>query len=195
MKPRLNSLAWMPSVTPGGNLAPSLWWSMVVAASCCGDVFQRQGLGCSSGSRERWTEPRTERSLMKICSRAFRPSDWGDPSNRTTTVSTQPRQRRSGFRTSLNVLEWPSQSPDFDTVETSMERPLQRCSSFNLAELERICREEWAKLPKQGCQAYSVIPKTTQGCNRCQMCFNKVLSKGSEYLHKCDISLKKNVFL
>ena len=45
MKPRLNSLAWMPSVTSGGNLAPSLQWSMVVAASCCGDVFQWQGLG------------------------------------------------------------------------------------------------------------------------------------------------------
>ena len=28
-----------------GNLAPSLRGSMVVAASCCGDVFQQQGLG------------------------------------------------------------------------------------------------------------------------------------------------------
>ena len=42
---RCNSLAWMPSVTSGGNLTSSLLWSMVVAASCCGDVFQRQGLG------------------------------------------------------------------------------------------------------------------------------------------------------
>ena len=33
MKPRLNSLAWMPSVTSGGNLAPPLRWSMVVAAT------------------------------------------------------------------------------------------------------------------------------------------------------------------
>ena len=41
----LNSLAWMPSVTSRGNLAPSLQWSMVVAAACCGDVLQRQGLG------------------------------------------------------------------------------------------------------------------------------------------------------
>jgi hypothetical protein len=56
MKPRLNTLAGMPSITSGGNLAPSLRWSMVVEASCCGDVFQRQGLGDSSGSRQRWTE-------------------------------------------------------------------------------------------------------------------------------------------
>ena len=43
LKPRLNSLAWMSSVTSGGNPAPSLQWSMVVAASCCRDVFQWQG--------------------------------------------------------------------------------------------------------------------------------------------------------
>jgi hypothetical protein len=30
---------------PGGNLAPSLRWTVVVAASCCGDGFQWQGLG------------------------------------------------------------------------------------------------------------------------------------------------------
>ena len=39
------------------------------------------------------------------------------------------------------------------------------------------------------CQACSVIPKKTQGCNRCQRCLNKVLSKGSEYLCICDISV------
>jgi hypothetical protein len=41
----------------------------------------------------------------------------------------------------------------------------------------------------QVCQACSVIPKKTRGCNRCQRCFNKLLSKGSEYLCKCDISV------
>jgi hypothetical protein len=38
------------------------------------------------------------------------------------------------------------------------------------------------------CQAFSVIPKKTWGCNHCQRNFNKVLSKGSEYLCKCHIS-------
>ena len=45
MKPRLNSLTWIPIITSGGNLAPPLRWSMVVAASCCGDVFPWQWLG------------------------------------------------------------------------------------------------------------------------------------------------------
>uniref|UniRef100_A0AAZ3PQJ7 Transposase Tc1-like domain-containing protein n=1 Tax=Oncorhynchus tshawytscha TaxID=74940 RepID=A0AAZ3PQJ7_ONCTS len=41
--------------------------------------------------------------LDETCSGALRTSDWGEgsPSNRTTTVSTQLRQCRSGFGTSL----------------------------------------------------------------------------------------------
>uniref|UniRef100_A0A674BKQ5 Ig-like domain-containing protein n=1 Tax=Salmo trutta TaxID=8032 RepID=A0A674BKQ5_SALTR len=37
----------------------------------------------------------------------------------------------------------------------------------------------------QVCQACSIISKKTRGCNRCKRCFNKVLSKESEYLCKC----------
>uniref|UniRef100_A0A674BM03 Ubiquitin carboxyl-terminal hydrolase n=1 Tax=Salmo trutta TaxID=8032 RepID=A0A674BM03_SALTR len=56
-----------------------------------------------SGSRERGTEQSTERSLMETCSRALRASDRGEgsPSTRATTLSTQQKQRRSGFGTSL----------------------------------------------------------------------------------------------
>jgi hypothetical protein len=56
---------------------------------------------------------------MKPCSRALRTSDWGvdSASSRTTTLSTQPRQLRSGFGTSLNVLEWHSQNPDLNLIE------------------------------------------------------------------------------
>ena len=41
--------------------------------------------------------------LDETCSRALRTSDWGEgsPSNRTTTLSIQLRQSRSGFGTSL----------------------------------------------------------------------------------------------
>jgi hypothetical protein len=37
---------------------------MVVAASCCGDVFQQQGQGDLSGSRERLTEQSTDENLL-----------------------------------------------------------------------------------------------------------------------------------
>jgi hypothetical protein len=62
--------------------------------------------GCFSAAgtgRQVRIKESTERSLMKTCSRAFRTSDWGEgsSSNSTTTLNTQPRQRRSGFGTSL----------------------------------------------------------------------------------------------
>uniref|UniRef100_A0A8C8G624 Ubiquitin carboxyl-terminal hydrolase n=1 Tax=Oncorhynchus tshawytscha TaxID=74940 RepID=A0A8C8G624_ONCTS len=46
-----------------------------------------------------------QRSLMETYSRALRASDrgGGSPSTRTTTLSTQPKQHRSGFETSLSL--------------------------------------------------------------------------------------------
>ena len=54
---------------------------------------------------------------------------------------------------SLNVLEWPSQSPDLNPIQNLWreKRALQRRSPSNLTELKRICREEWKKLPKYRC--------------------------------------------
>ena len=45
----------------------------------------------------------------------------------------------------------------------------------------------WESPQIQVCQACCVRPKKNLYCNRCQRCFNKVLSEGSEYLCKCDI--------
>ena len=42
----------------------------------------------------------------------------------------------------LNVLEWPSQSLELNPIKHLWRNP------SNLPELERICREEWEKLPK-----------------------------------------------
>uniref|UniRef100_A0A674A8J2 Zinc finger protein 250-like n=1 Tax=Salmo trutta TaxID=8032 RepID=A0A674A8J2_SALTR len=55
---------------------------------------------------------------------------------------------------SLNVLEWPNQSPDLNPIEhlwRDLKIAVQRRSPSNLAELERICREEWEKFPKYRC--------------------------------------------
>jgi transposase len=52
---------------------------------------------------------------------------------------------------SLNVLEWPSHSPDMNPIEhlwRDLKIAVQRRSPFNLTELERIYREIWEKLPK-----------------------------------------------
>ena len=53
---------------------------------------------------------------------------------------------------SLNVLEWPSQSLDpIEHLWRDLKIAVQRRSPSNLTELERICREEWEKLPKYRC--------------------------------------------
>ena len=55
---------------------------------------------------------------------------------------------------SLNVLEWPSQSPDLNPIEHlwgDVKIALQQHTPSNLRELERICREEWEKLAKYRC--------------------------------------------
>jgi hypothetical protein len=54
---------------------------------------------------------------------------------------------------------------------------------------EDLQRRMWETPQKHVCQACIIIPKKTRDCNHFQRCFNKVLSKGSEYLCKCDISV------
>jgi hypothetical protein len=55
---------------------------------------------------------------------------------------------------SLNVLEWHRQSPDLNPIEhlwRELKIAVQWRALSNLTELERICREEWEKLPKYRC--------------------------------------------
>ncbi|KAG2458149.1 TCB1 transposase, partial [Polypterus senegalus] len=55
---------------------------------------------------------------------------------------------------SVNVLEWPSQSPDLNPTEhlwRDLKMAVHRRHSSNLMELERCCKEEWVKLAKDRC--------------------------------------------
>ena len=121
---------------------------------------------------------------MKNCSRAPRTSNWGDgsPSNRTMTLSTQPRQHRSGFGTSLNVLEWPSQSPELNLIKhllRDQEIAVQGRSPSNLTELERICSEKWEKLPKYRCaKLVPSYPRRPESVNTAKGASTKYRVKG-----------------
>ncbi len=62
---------------------------------------------------------------------------------------------------SVNVLEWPGQSPDLNTTE-QLERSENWCTTSNLMVLERSCKGEWEKpYKKLMCQACSIILKKT----------------------------------
>jgi hypothetical protein len=85
---------------------------------------------CSSGRDWETSQGRGKSEQSKVlrdpwwkhCSRALKVSDWGEgsPSNRTMTLSTKPRQHRSGLGTNL----WMSLSgPDRAWTWTSLERP------------------------------------------------------------------------
>ncbi|KAG2455932.1 TCB1 transposase, partial [Polypterus senegalus] len=55
---------------------------------------------------------------------------------------------------SVNVLEWPSQSPDLNPIEhlwRDLKMAVHQHFPSHLMELERCCKEEWAKLARDRC--------------------------------------------
>ena len=82
----------IPKVKHGGG-SIMLWGCF--SAAVTGRLVRIEGKMSGAKYREILNENLLQREL--------RTSDWGEgsPSNRSTTLSTQPRQRRSGFRTSL----------------------------------------------------------------------------------------------
>ena len=122
---------------------------MVVAASCCGDVFQRQGLEEGKMNRAKYREFFDENLLQSAqdlrLGRRFTFQQDNDPKHTAKTMQEWLRDK------SLNVLDWLSQGMDLKPIKhlwRDLRIAVQRHSPSNLAEFERICREEWEKLPK-----------------------------------------------
>ncbi len=56
---------------------------------------------------------------------------------------------------SVTVLEWPSQSPDLNPIEhlwRDLKMAVHQRLPSNRTELERICKEEWQRIPKSRCE-------------------------------------------
>uniref|UniRef100_A0AAZ3S6E7 Tc1-like transposase DDE domain-containing protein n=1 Tax=Oncorhynchus tshawytscha TaxID=74940 RepID=A0AAZ3S6E7_ONCTS len=90
----------------------------------------------------------------------------------------------------LNVLEWPSQSPDLNPIENrwyDLNIAVHQRNPSNLKELEQFFLEEWAKIPVARCakliETYPKRPQETCSCNCCKRWLYKILSKGHHSLH------------
>ena len=159
MKPRLNCLASILSAMSGGSQAllitcpiPSQWWSMVVAASCCVHVFQRQRLEDWSGLRGSWTEQSTEISLRKAWSGVLRTLDWAKEHFPKGQRPQAHSQDNAGVALGqLCECPWVAQpEPLLEPNRTeTWNLPVHVWSPSNLTELER--REEEQKIPKSRC--------------------------------------------
>ena len=65
-------------------------------------------------------------------------------------------------KTTQEWLEFPSQSPDLNSIKhlwSDLKMTVHRLSPSNLTELERICRDEWQKIPKSRCAKLVTYPR------------------------------------
>ena len=64
----------------------------------------------------------------------------------------------------VKVLEWPSQSPDFNPIEivwAELKKCVQARRPTNLTQLHQLCQEEWAKIHPTCCG------KLVEGYQKC----------------------------
>ncbi len=57
----------------------------------------------------------------------------------------------------INVLEWPSQSPDLNPIGNLwalLNSQVHERRPQNITELEAYCKEEWAAIPPEVCERY-----------------------------------------
>ncbi|XDV28874.1 hypothetical protein PO909_032071 [Leuciscus waleckii] len=67
---------------------------------------------------------------------------------------------------SVTVLEWPSQSPDLNPIEhlwRDLKMAVHQRLPSNLTELERICKEEWQRIPKSRVSLKSLSASLSHG--------------------------------
>ena len=78
-------------------------------------------------------------------------SKWGEYKKQDNDPKHTSRSTQKWFwDNKINVLPWPSQSPDLNPIENlwaEWTRAVDKFKPKNVKDLERICIEEWSKIP------------------------------------------------
>ncbi len=133
---------------------PSPLSNMEVETLCFGGVFLLKGQDNCTASKGRWTGPCTVRARALKPARALKMGrGWvlqHDNNPKHTAKATKEWLKKKHIK----VLEWPSQSPDLHPIENLWRELKVRVAKHqprNLNDLERICKEEWDKIPPEMC--------------------------------------------
>ncbi len=148
------------AVFGGGGLlpmtqrTPSPQSNMEVETLCFGSVFLLRGQDNCTASKGRWTGPCTVRARALKPARALKMGrGWvfqhdNDPKHTAKATKEWLKKKH------VKVLKWLTQSPDLNPIENlwrELKVPVAKRQPPNLNDLERICKEEWDKIPPEMC--------------------------------------------
>ena len=173
---------------------PSQLWSMVVAASCFGDVSHQQGLGVLVRIEGKMDGAKYRKMLEENLLLSARKLKLGwkftfqhdnDPKHTSKAPLEWLRKKK------INVLEWPISEP-WPTSHLKSEAWLEDCSP---SALPTQLHWAWTVLfrridkycPIKVYNVYRDLSQKTHTCNCCQRSFHQVLTQRGGHLSNQDI--------
>ncbi len=162
MRPKTSYLASTQlTVFGGGGMmpmnprTPSPPSNMEVETLFFRGVFQIRGQDNCTASKGRWTGPCTVRARALKQARALKMGcgcvfqHWFNDPKHTAKATKEWLKKKH-----IKVQESPTQSPDLNPIENlwrELKVGVAKHQPQNLNDLERICKEEWYKIPSKMC--------------------------------------------